>query len=60
MHSTCVHSLLLSNHCENSDKVCDVLKIQIRLRASVQHTVLHTVAGMYKNCTKEKSPEIGI
>ena len=26
MHSICVHSRLLSNHCENSDKVCDVLK----------------------------------
>ena len=26
MHSICVHSLLLSTTCENSDKVCDVLK----------------------------------
>ena len=34
--------------------------IQIRLRASVQHTGRLTVAGMYKNCTKEESPEIGI
>ena len=34
--------------------------IQIRLRAFVQHTGLPTVAGMYKNCTKEESPEIGI
>ena len=34
--------------------------IQIRLRASVQHTGIPTVAGMYKNCTKEESPEIGI
>ena len=31
-----------------------------RLRASVQHTGCLTVAGMYKNCTKEESPEIGI
>ena len=28
MHSICVHSRLLSNHCENSDKVCDVLESQ--------------------------------
>ena len=34
--------------------------IQIRLRAFVQHTGIPTVAGMYKNCTKEESPEIGI
>ena len=34
--------------------------IQIRLRAFVQHTGRLTVAGMYKNCTKEESPEIGI
>ena len=34
--------------------------IQIRLRAFVQHTGRPTVAGMYKNCTKEESPEIGI
>ena len=34
--------------------------IQIRLRAFVQHTGNPTVAGMYKNCTKEESPEIGI
>ena len=34
--------------------------IQIRLRASVQHTGRPTVAGMYKKCTKEESPEIGI
>ena len=34
--------------------------IQIRLRAFVQHTDIPTVAGMYKNCTKEESPEIGI
>ena len=30
------------------------------LRASVQHTDCLTVAGMYKNYTKEESPEIGI
>ena len=35
-------------------------RIQIRLRASVQHTGRLTVAGMYKKCTKEESPEIGI
>ena len=34
--------------------------IQSTMRASVQHTGLPTVAGMYKNCTKEESPEIGI
>ena len=34
--------------------------IQSTLRASVQHTGRPTVAGMYKNCTKEESPEIGI
>ena len=34
--------------------------IQIRLRAFVQHTDRPTVAGMYKNCTKEERPEIGI
>ena len=34
--------------------------IQSTLRASVQHTGRLTVAGMYKNCTKEESPEIGI
>ena len=34
--------------------------IQYTLRASVQHTGHPTVAGMYKNCTKEESPEIGI
>ena len=34
--------------------------IQYGLRASVQHTDCLTVAGMYKNCTKEESPEIGI
>ena len=34
--------------------------IGIRLRAFVQHTGRLTVAGMYKNCTKEESPEIGI
>ena len=34
--------------------------IQSTLRASVQHTGCLTVAGMYKNCTKEESPEIGI
>ena len=33
---------------------------QSTLRASVQHTGCLTVAGMYKNCTKEESPEIGI
>ena len=34
--------------------------IQSTLRASVQHTGCPTVAGMYKSCTKEESPEIGI
>ena len=34
--------------------------IQSTLRASVQHTGRPTVAGMYKNGTKEESPEIGI
>ena len=34
--------------------------IQSTLRASVQHTGRPTVAGMYKNCTKEESPKIGI
>ena len=34
--------------------------IQIRLRAFVQHIDCLTMAGMYKNCTKEESPEIGI
>ena len=34
--------------------------IQSTLRASVQHTGRPTVAGMYKNCTKEESPEIDI
>ena len=34
--------------------------LQIRLRASVQHIDGLTMAGMYKNCTKEESPEIGI
>ena len=34
--------------------------IQYTLRASVQHTGRPTVAGMYKNCIKEESPEIGI
>ena len=33
---------------------------QSTLRASVQHTGCLTVAGMYKNCTKEESPEICI
>ena len=33
--------------------------IQSTLRTSVQHTGRPTVAGMYKNCTKEESPEIG-
>ena len=33
---------------------------QSTLRASVQHTGRLTVAGMYKNCTKDESPEIGI
>ena len=65
MHSICVHSRLLSNHCENSDKVCDVLKKsksnQSTLRASFQHAgclTVHTEAravGMYKNCTKEEA-----
>ena len=36
------------------------ITIHIRLRASVQHTGTPTVAGMYKNCTKEESPEIAI
>ena len=34
--------------------------IQSTLRASVQHIDGLTMAGMYKNCTKEESPEIGI
>ena len=34
--------------------------IQSTMRSSIQHTSLPTVAGMYKNCTKEESPEIGI
>ena len=34
--------------------------IQIRLRAFVQHIDGLTMAGMYKNCTKEESPEVGI
>ena len=34
--------------------------IQSTMWTSVQHTGLPTVAGMYKNCTKEESPEIGI
>ena len=34
--------------------------IQFTLRASVQHIDGLTMAGMYKNCTKEESPEIGI
>ena len=34
--------------------------IQSTLRASVQHTGRPTVAGMYKKCTKEESPESGI
>ena len=33
---------------------------QTTLRASVQHTGCLTVAGMYRNCTKEESPEIDI
>ena len=33
---------------------------QFTLRASVQHIDGLTMAGMYKNCTKEESPEIGI
>ena len=34
--------------------------IQSTLRASVQHIDGLTMAAMYKNCTKEESPEIGI
>ena len=34
--------------------------IQYGLRASAQHTGRLTVTGMYKNCTREESPEIGI
>ena len=34
--------------------------IQSTLRASVQHIDGLKMAGMYKNCTKEESPEIGI
>ena len=34
--------------------------IQSTLRASVRHIDGLTMAGMYKNCTKEESPEIGI
>ena len=34
--------------------------IQSALRASVQHIGRLTMAGMYKKCTKEESPEIGI
>ena len=34
--------------------------IQSKWRAFVQHIDGLTMAGMYKNCTKEESPEIGI
>ena len=54
--STTSHS---ARHLDNLRTITQ-FTIQIRLRAFVQHTGIPTVAGMYKNCTKEESPEIGI
>ena len=41
MHSICVHSLLLSTTCENSDKVCDVLKRARRRWAKSRFNAMH-------------------